>query len=219
MGAPSDLICCLPFRVVTSPTTFSSTGLPCRRVTARESRRRGVLFPDQVGLNGGDYLTGRGFWQMMAERRQLPDLIRPERHGVRRRLAAVVTASLPAPIPAFISRDRAHRWAERSRGGPASWTARSAFRLCSMLRPQDAKTICRWLSPGQYRDYAPWTDNDRRIRELTRPSRSTRHRRLRCRSPLETLTTPPARERAHRYPYPEHRPNCSAGVQVHQSNL
>ena len=29
-----------------------------------------------------------------------------------------------------------------------------------------AKTICRWLSPGQYRDYATWISNDRRLREL-----------------------------------------------------
>jgi hypothetical protein len=29
-----------------------------------------------------------------------------------------------------------------------------------------AKTICRWLSTDQHRDYAPWTDNDRRLREL-----------------------------------------------------
>ena len=29
-----------------------------------------------------------------------------------------------------------------------------------------AKTIGRWLSPDQHRDYKPWIDNDRRIREL-----------------------------------------------------
>ena len=29
-----------------------------------------------------------------------------------------------------------------------------------------AKTICRWLSDDQHRDYAPWIDNDRRLREL-----------------------------------------------------
>ena len=29
-----------------------------------------------------------------------------------------------------------------------------------------AKTIGRWLTPGQYRDYQAWIDNDRRIREL-----------------------------------------------------
>ena len=29
-----------------------------------------------------------------------------------------------------------------------------------------AKTVCRWLSPDQHRDYAPWIDNDRRLREL-----------------------------------------------------
>jgi hypothetical protein len=29
-----------------------------------------------------------------------------------------------------------------------------------------AKTICRWLSDGQHRDYTPWIDNDRRLREL-----------------------------------------------------
>ena len=29
-----------------------------------------------------------------------------------------------------------------------------------------AKTICRWLSPDQHRDYTPWIDNDRRLREL-----------------------------------------------------
>src|SRR5258708_15532991 len=29
-----------------------------------------------------------------------------------------------------------------------------------------AKTICRWLSPGQHHDYQAWIDNDRRLREL-----------------------------------------------------
>ena len=29
-----------------------------------------------------------------------------------------------------------------------------------------ARTICRWLSPGQYHDYQAWIDNDRRLREL-----------------------------------------------------
>src|SRR6266702_7935811 len=29
-----------------------------------------------------------------------------------------------------------------------------------------AKTVCRWLSADQRRDYAPWIDNDRRLREL-----------------------------------------------------
>ncbi|HUZ51780.1 MAG TPA: DUF6788 family protein, partial [Streptosporangiaceae bacterium] len=29
-----------------------------------------------------------------------------------------------------------------------------------------AKTICRWLSPGQCHDYQAWIDNDRRLREL-----------------------------------------------------
>ena len=28
------------------------------------------------------------------------------------------------------------------------------------------KTICRWLSADQHRDYRPWIDNDRRLREL-----------------------------------------------------
>ena len=29
-----------------------------------------------------------------------------------------------------------------------------------------AKTICRWLSADQHRDYQAWIDNDRRLREL-----------------------------------------------------
>jgi hypothetical protein len=29
-----------------------------------------------------------------------------------------------------------------------------------------AKTVCRWLSPDQHRDYTPWIDNDRRLHEL-----------------------------------------------------
>ena len=29
-----------------------------------------------------------------------------------------------------------------------------------------AKTICRWLSPEQHRDYTAWIDNDRRLHEL-----------------------------------------------------
>ena len=29
-----------------------------------------------------------------------------------------------------------------------------------------AKTICRWLTADQHRDYTPWLDNDRRLHEL-----------------------------------------------------
>jgi hypothetical protein len=29
-----------------------------------------------------------------------------------------------------------------------------------------AKTVGRWLSPGQYQDYQAWIGNDRRLREL-----------------------------------------------------
>jgi uncharacterized protein DUF6788 len=29
-----------------------------------------------------------------------------------------------------------------------------------------ARTICRWLSPDQHRDYQAWIDNDRRLHEL-----------------------------------------------------
>jgi len=29
-----------------------------------------------------------------------------------------------------------------------------------------ARTVCRWLSPGQKDDYQPWIDNSRRLREL-----------------------------------------------------
>ena len=29
-----------------------------------------------------------------------------------------------------------------------------------------AKTVCRWLSAEQHRDYQAWIDNDRRLREL-----------------------------------------------------
>ena len=29
-----------------------------------------------------------------------------------------------------------------------------------------AKTICRWLSADQHRDYTGWIDNDRRLHEL-----------------------------------------------------
>ena len=29
-----------------------------------------------------------------------------------------------------------------------------------------AKTICRWLSDSQHRDYQPWIDNDRRLHQL-----------------------------------------------------
>ncbi len=29
-----------------------------------------------------------------------------------------------------------------------------------------ARTICRWLSPGQQHDYQAWIDNDRRLRDL-----------------------------------------------------
>jgi hypothetical protein len=54
-----------------------------------------------------------------------------------------------------------------------------------------ARTICRWLSPGQRDDYQAWIDNDRRLRELL-----TR---------LETLgaaalDADPRRQRQHRNP-------------------
>src|SRR6266478_9733524 len=29
-----------------------------------------------------------------------------------------------------------------------------------------ARTICRWLSTDQHRDYQPWIDNDRRLHDL-----------------------------------------------------
>jgi len=29
-----------------------------------------------------------------------------------------------------------------------------------------AKTVCRWLTADQHRDYAPWIDKDRRLRDL-----------------------------------------------------
>jgi uncharacterized protein DUF6788 len=29
-----------------------------------------------------------------------------------------------------------------------------------------AKTVCRWLTDGQHRDYQAWIDNDRRLRDL-----------------------------------------------------
>jgi hypothetical protein len=29
-----------------------------------------------------------------------------------------------------------------------------------------ARTVCRWLSPDQHRDYQAWIDNDRRLHEL-----------------------------------------------------
>ena len=28
------------------------------------------------------------------------------------------------------------------------------------------RPTCRWLSPGQHRDYQAWIDNDRRLRDL-----------------------------------------------------
>ncbi len=38
-----------------------------------------------------------------------------------------------------------------------------------------AKTICRWLSADQHRDYLPWIDNDRRLRDLLARLESFRH--------------------------------------------
>ena len=49
-----------------------------------------------------------------------------------------------------------------------------------------AKTVCRWLSPGQHRDYQAWIDNDRRPR-TAHPARGPRRRRPPSRPPLETL--------------------------------
>jgi hypothetical protein len=66
-----------------------------------------------------------------------------------------------------------------------------------------AKTICRWLSPDQHRDYQPWIDNDRRLRELL--------------AQLETLgaaafDADPRRERRARRPaQPEPYPPDSVG--------
>ena len=50
-----------------------------------------------------------------------------------------------------------------------------------------AKTICRWLSADQHRDYTGWIDNDRRLHEPARPARGPRRRRLRSRPPLGPL--------------------------------
>src|SRR5260370_15831447 len=32
-----------------------------------------------------------------------------------------------------------------------------------------AKTVCRWLSPGQHCDFQAWIDNDRRLRHILAP--------------------------------------------------
>ena len=50
-----------------------------------------------------------------------------------------------------------------------------------------AKTICRWLTADQRRDYAEWIDNDRRLHELLARLEDPRHRRPRSRPALEPL--------------------------------
>jgi hypothetical protein len=50
---------------------------------------------------------------------------------------------------------RCHADPPRLHGPYHQWTRKIA-----------AKTIGRWLSPDQHRDYQPWIDNDRRLHEL-----------------------------------------------------
>ena len=68
--------------------------------------------------------------------------------------------SCPAPSPngapaAASPTARCHADPPRLHGPYWQWTRKVA-----------AKTVCRWLSADQHRDYQAWIDNDRRLREL-----------------------------------------------------
>ena len=52
-----------------------------------------------------------------------------------------------------------------------------------------AKTICRWLTADQHRDYQRLDRQRPAAARAARPARSPRHRRLRSRPPLEPLAS------------------------------
>ena len=56
------------------------------------------------------------------------------------------------------------RGPERCRGGHRARRQHGPY--LQWTRKVAAKTIGRWLSPDQHRDYQPWIDNDRRLHEL-----------------------------------------------------
>jgi len=72
-------------------------------------------------------------------------------------LAAIARSGmvLPGSITQRRTRCGCHADPPRLHGPYWQWTRKIA-----------AKTICRWLSADQHRDYQPWIDNDRRLREL-----------------------------------------------------
>jgi len=93
-----------------------------------------------------------------ARRRQPPGPGPPDRRRARghRRLGhGPARLDHPAAHPLRPPHLRLPRRPARLHGPYWQWTRKVA-----------AKTVGRWLSPGQHHDYRAWVDNDRRLREL-----------------------------------------------------
>jgi hypothetical protein len=104
---------------------------------------------------------------------EIPDLCHPENvrvaashqaeaEKIAAELAAIARSGMVLPGSITERRTRCgrsncacHADPPRLHGPYHQWTRKIA-----------AKTVGRWLNAGQHRDYAPWIDNDRRIREL-----------------------------------------------------
>src|ERR1700691_4590314 len=72
------------------------------------------------------------------------------------RTGMVLPGSIPERRPRCAHRNcPCHADPPRLHGPYWQWTRKIA-----------ARTICRWLSDSQHRDYQPWIDNDRRLHEL-----------------------------------------------------
>ncbi len=77
-------------------------------------------------------------------------------------LAAIAATGMILPGSITVRRTRCgrpncacHADPPRLHGPYRQWTRKIA-----------ARTVCRWLTPDQHREYQAWIDNDRRLREL-----------------------------------------------------
>jgi hypothetical protein len=104
---------------------------------------------------------------------EIPDLCHPETvrvaaahqteaEKIAAELAAIASSGMILPGSITERRTRCgrrncacHADPPRLHGPYRQWTRKIA-----------AKTVGRWLTPDQHRDYQPWIDNDRRLHEL-----------------------------------------------------
>ena len=91
-----------------------------------------------------------------------PPATRPRPGKIAAELAAIARTGMVLPGSITERRTRCghrncacHADPPRLHGPYWQWTRKVA-----------ARTICRWLSPGQHHDYQAWIDNDRRLRDL-----------------------------------------------------